>query len=401
MPPNFQPFHERSDSDAWPEIEPSLIEDGRASVPAFPLDVLPQPWRDWVADTARSAGAPADYVALAVLGAVAGLCGGAAVRVTPSWVEPLALRQALVGGPSSGKSPALAPVRGLLATIEADGPPAPATGQFLWHDDSPDWFGALGPDVLEAWADKPTPSVLGTIGPDLLEQTLREIDVRLAARFLYAWPELPPYCPLAEHQPVRDAEALAMLQRVARKARLSGDPLVLQFDAHGVKAFDGFLAGLHAQMREAEGLQAGWLGKGAGTVARLAGALELLAWSGLDAPGLPGHIGSDRVEAAAGLWSNYFRPHASAVFDRAAPRDLELQARRVARWLKAGAETEVSRDDIRRHALGRTVNSGRTNVVIGRLVSAGALRPASHAVSPQGGRPALRWQVNPALTAAQ
>ncbi len=29
MPLNFQPFHERSDSDAWPEIEPSLIEDGR------------------------------------------------------------------------------------------------------------------------------------------------------------------------------------------------------------------------------------------------------------------------------------------------------------------------------------------------------------------------------------
>ena len=25
----------------WPEIEPSLIEDGRPAVPSFPLDVLP------------------------------------------------------------------------------------------------------------------------------------------------------------------------------------------------------------------------------------------------------------------------------------------------------------------------------------------------------------------------
>ena len=44
-------------------------------MPAFPLDTVPQPWREWVSDTACGAGAPVDYVAQAVLGAVAGLCG--------------------------------------------------------------------------------------------------------------------------------------------------------------------------------------------------------------------------------------------------------------------------------------------------------------------------------------
>src|SRR6266851_1983578 len=72
----------------WPAPELSLLEDGRPVVPAFPLDVVPQPWREWVSDTACGAGAPIDYVAQAVLGAVAGLCGaGAKACVTQSWSE--------------------------------------------------------------------------------------------------------------------------------------------------------------------------------------------------------------------------------------------------------------------------------------------------------------------------
>src|SRR5450631_4707845 len=92
----------------WPAPDPSLLEDGRPVVPAFPLDALPQPWREWVSDTACGAGAPVDYVAQAVLGAVAGLCGaGVKACVTQSWSEPLVLWQALVGAPSAGKTPAL------------------------------------------------------------------------------------------------------------------------------------------------------------------------------------------------------------------------------------------------------------------------------------------------------
>ena len=102
----------------WPEIDAALFDDGRGAAPAFPLELLPQPWRGWVADTAIGAGAPAAYVAQALLAAVAGLSGaGAVVRLAPAWTEPLVLWQALVGRPSSGKSPALAPVRAMLATL--------------------------------------------------------------------------------------------------------------------------------------------------------------------------------------------------------------------------------------------------------------------------------------------
>src|SRR3981189_561053 len=106
-------------SAGWPTPDPSLLEDGRPVVPAFPLDALPQPWREWVSDTACGAGAPVDYVAQAVLGAVAGLCGaGVKAYVTQSWSEPLVLWQALVGAPSAGKTPALDAIGGPLASVE-------------------------------------------------------------------------------------------------------------------------------------------------------------------------------------------------------------------------------------------------------------------------------------------
>jgi len=108
-------------TEPWPDIDPAFVEDARGAVPLFPLDLLPQPWRGWVSDTARAAGAPVDYAVQALLAAVSALCGaGVLVRVTPAWSEPLVLWQALVGPSSSGKSPALEPVRALLGALEPE-----------------------------------------------------------------------------------------------------------------------------------------------------------------------------------------------------------------------------------------------------------------------------------------
>jgi hypothetical protein len=95
--------------DDWSDVDLSILEEKRAAVPPFPLDLLPQPWRDWTSDTASSTAAPVDYVAQTVLAALAGLSGaGVVVRITPAWCEPLVLWQAAVGEPSNGKSSALA-----------------------------------------------------------------------------------------------------------------------------------------------------------------------------------------------------------------------------------------------------------------------------------------------------
>ena len=105
----------------WSEPDLSILDNGRDAVPAVPLDLVPEPWRKWIADTASAAGAPQDYVLQTVLAGVAGVCGaGVRVRVTPAWTEPLVMWQAMVGEPSTGKSAALAPMRRLLGTIEQE-----------------------------------------------------------------------------------------------------------------------------------------------------------------------------------------------------------------------------------------------------------------------------------------
>ena len=71
-------------------------------------------------------------------------------------------------------------------------------------------------------------------------------------------------------------------------------------------------------------------------------------------------------------------------------------ARRVLRWAKANDRREVSREDLRREALGQHLDAEETQAVIDALVRAGWLREAT--VKLQGpGRPARRWEVNPKL----
>ncbi|MGZ5904494.1 MAG: hypothetical protein ACXWKQ_04030 [Reyranella sp.] len=72
----------------------------------------------------------------------------------------------------------------------------------------------------------------------------------------------------------------------------------------------------------------------------------------------------------------------------------------MARWLKHGRRTEVSREDIRRDALAQSVTAVETDVVLCRLEEVGVLRRIDGESSPRGGPRARRWQVNPALAAA-
>jgi hypothetical protein len=431
----------------WPAPDPSLLEDGRPVVPAFPLDVLPQPWREWVSDTAGGAGAPVDYVAQAVLGAVAGLSGaGVKACVTQSWSEPLVLWQALVGAPSAGKTPALDAIGRPLATVEkllqrdAGGSPersrgasserrvmvrdadlaaltrsvaARPPGVLLWRDEPTPWLSALARETrhdrprgpfIDAWsAGSLLPvSVLCSLHPDGLAEALEGTPDGLAARFLFAWPGPPAQRGLSGDTPPREDEAVTMLHRIGGAVGTPDRPLTLVFHEEAVKSFDRFLTWLQEEIRGAEGAEAGWLGKGRGTVVRLAAIFALLDWSRHAATARPpGTVGRDHLQAATRLWRDYFRPHGRAVLDRCAPSDVERQVRRVVRWLKkAGAKAEITREEVRRHALGKTVNAGQADLVLGRLWSAGIVRPAAHDPLPQGGRPPQRWEINPAVVSA-
>src|SRR6266851_2816547 len=118
MPDTVEPIATQT-GNAWPETDPSLLEEGRPALPDFPLQWLPPWWRAWVSEAAHGAGAPVDYVVQALLASVAGVCGaGVVARITETWHEPMILWQALVGGPSNGKTPALEALRRALAGAE-------------------------------------------------------------------------------------------------------------------------------------------------------------------------------------------------------------------------------------------------------------------------------------------
>src|ERR1700704_2558224 len=359
----------------WPAIEAGLLEEeGRPKLPVFPLNVFPGQWREGVRDAALWAGSSEDYVAQALLASVAGLCGqGVSARITEAWSEPLILWQALVGGPSSGKTPALDWLRRPLGTVErvlareGGGPVVvsdaslPALekavakrrqGVLLWRDEPTAWLAGLGRKsrrdesrrggFLDTWGamglpwgrgDKPAVSIVGSLDPERLDAALEGTGDGLAARFLYVWPGPAPYRSLRTLKPTTQDEMVKGLQRIARAVGTPTTPLVLAFEDKAVTIFDACLERLHGETLRAEGLLAGWLGKGRGTVARLAAVLALLDWTAnrpSNAPP-PGVITAQHLHAAWDLWERYYRPHAQAVFDRAGPADRARQGQHQAR----------------------------------------------------------------------
>jgi len=430
------------------------VEEGRVKLPAFPLKVFPHQWREWVSDAAQWAGSSEDYIAQALLASVAGLCGqGVSARITEAWSEPVILWQALVGGPSSGKTPALEWLRRPLGTVERvlareGGAPVvvsdaslPALekavarrrqGVLLWRDEPTAWLAGLGRKsrrdesrrgpFLDTWGAIGFPwsrdkaavstavSIVGSLDPERLEQALEGTGDGLAARFLYVWPGPAPYRSLRTVKPVREDEAVNALQRIARAVGTPEKPLVLALEDQAVTVFDSCLERLHGETLKAEGLLAGWLGKGRGTVARLAALLALLDWTAnrpSNAPP-PTIITAQHLHAAWDLWQRYYRPHAQAVFDRAGPAERDRQGRHQARqharqvigWIRARGPTQISREDVRREALSQRVKAAGADEVIAALEQAGVLREvADEEEYPGPGRPARRWQVNPALLA--
>ena len=70
--------------------------------------------------------------------------------------------------------------------------------------------------------------------------------------------------------------------------------------------------------------------------------------------------------------------------------------RQVLAWIRARGAAQVSREDVRRDALGQAPNAHEALQVIRSLERAGFLRKVEVAYAGDG-RPALRWDVNPSL----
>lgn len=111
--------------DTWPEPDLSLIDADQSMPPLFDPSLLPSPWSAWVFEQAEAVGCPVDYVAAALLASASAWLGNSRrIAATADWIEPAHIWVALIGVPSTGKTPAQRPVIDVSKLLEADERPA-------------------------------------------------------------------------------------------------------------------------------------------------------------------------------------------------------------------------------------------------------------------------------------
>jgi hypothetical protein len=250
-------------------------------------------------------------------------------------------------------------------------------------------------ELAQATTIHPAVSLLTTIRPEALAQLLAGDDDHdgLMGRFLFTWPQRAPFRQLADIVP---ADSKAAYQALARLRDMLDDSRELPLAPEALAAFDVFRR-MHHAAGEPDGREAGWWGKGPGTVLRLAGVLTFLDWAaGPRDAAEPDCVPGWAIAAASGLWRDYLWPHAQAAFRTAGSGVGECQAERVLRWIRRQRLSEISRTSLRRKALGLTCGAAETQRIAESLAMAGWLRPLD-VVSSGAGRPPLRWAVNPAL----
>jgi len=114
--------------DTWPEPDMRLVSDDRPPAPTLDDDALPAGWEAWITAEAEACSCPRDYIAAALIGAASGwISNSRRNAATADWNEPAHLWFALIGGPSTGKTPALRPMIDASRKLERDAEPA-------WHD---------------------------------------------------------------------------------------------------------------------------------------------------------------------------------------------------------------------------------------------------------------------------
>jgi hypothetical protein len=104
---------------SWDDPDFSILDDRRGDLPAFPTELLRGPWRQWLPDAAKGAGATPGHVIVPLL-AISSSLIGTARRIQPvkSWSEPMSMWTAIIGFSGTGKTPGLDVIRRCLTEIE-------------------------------------------------------------------------------------------------------------------------------------------------------------------------------------------------------------------------------------------------------------------------------------------
>lgn len=255
--------------------------------------------------------------------------------------------------------------------------------------------------------------VVGGFQPDRLARAFAGDDDGMSARFLYAWPETPSYRPLSnlvdEVDPTLANALTALIRLPAEDANGVFAPQDIWLSSDALAEFEIFRRWIDQAKHGFDGHEKHWLNKGETMVLRLAGTLAYMSWAlalGTPSSGFdsitgalePKHIDVKSVTAAIQLWRSFFWPHARAALRQVGLTDRHRHARSVLKWIKMHGRTEVSREDIRREALGQRLDAEQTQAVLDDLTCLGWLRLLTTTTN---GRPKRRWETNPKLFLVQ
>jgi hypothetical protein len=254
--------------------------------------------------------------------------------------------------------------------------------------------------------------VVGGFQPDKLSRAFDGDEDGMYGRFFYAWLSTPDYKPLSkdadEFEPALINALTHLVKLPAENEEGTFSSVDVWLSDEAIEVFEDFRKWSHANKRSLCGREQQWFVKGETNVLRLAGTLAYMAWAIIKSDpsstgfnSIVGHlepktIDKEFLEDAIRLWKDFFWPHAKAVLRQIGLSDRHKNARTALNWIKAHGLREVSREDIRRHALGQKLDAEDTQKQIEGLEKSGWLRKATMQTA---GRSKHRWEVNPKIFA--
>jgi Protein of unknown function (DUF3987) len=243
----------------------------------------------------------------------------------------------------------------------------------------------------------------GGFQPDKLARSFKGDADGLYTRLLFGWPTKPPYRPLTDAVEEVEPEFENTLVRLINLTADNDGELIVTavpLSAQARASFEQFRKEVDAGYASLDGRENEWWAKMPPHVLRLAGTLAYLDWARRTAGQTivvsePNRIEKPFLDAAMRLVRDYFWPHARAALRQIGLSEHHANARKVLRWLRANHKTEITREDIRRTALARSLDADATETLLAGLVRSGWLKFLGLVAT--GGRPSRRWHVNPKI----
>lgn len=243
-------------------------------------------------------------------------------------------------------------------------------------------------------------AVSGSTQPEKLAEMFAGADDGLLARFIWSWPEPPPFR-LSRMTPGIEwaIEALDRLRLLDLAPDDEGamKPINVPLVEPAIAMMEQFGQDMQAVQIEAGGLLRSAYGKARGIALRLSLVLEMLWWCGQDgmAPP-PAAISEAAFTAACDMVADYFMPMAARVYGDAAATDAERAATTLARWIiKAKPDAVHVRTLQRKVRLPGLNTADAIHAAADVLVEAGWLAPPPRGT--QQGRAKVAYAVNPTI----